>query len=73
MVIFFNQNHLDSFCNVLTFDTLSSSVLTINQLLILFRYDGYVLDPLANFQFTTGTYYMLASNIKKLAKELCGG
>ncbi|KAF5768094.1 putative histone deacetylase [Helianthus annuus] len=36
-------------------------------------YDGHVLDPLANFQFTTGTYYMLASNIKQLAKELCGG
>ncbi|KAJ0735380.1 putative histone deacetylase [Helianthus annuus] len=36
-------------------------------------YDGHVLDPLANFQFTTGTYYILASNIKKLAKELCGG
>ncbi|PPD70068.1 hypothetical protein GOBAR_DD33054 [Gossypium barbadense] len=24
-------------------------------------------------QFTTGTYYMLASNIKQLAKDLCGG
>ncbi|KAI3798022.1 hypothetical protein L1987_33288 [Smallanthus sonchifolius] len=36
-------------------------------------YDGHVLDPLANFQFTTGTYYMLASNIKQLAKDLCGG
>nr|DAD39860.1 TPA_asm: hypothetical protein HUJ06_014183 [Nelumbo nucifera] len=36
-------------------------------------YDAHVLDPLANLQFTTGTYYMLASNIKQLAKELCGG
>ncbi|EOX92583.1 Histone deacetylase 14 isoform 2 [Theobroma cacao] len=36
-------------------------------------YDGHVLDPLASLQFTTGTYYMLASNIKQLAKELCGG
>ncbi|GJT33618.1 histone deacetylase 14 [Tanacetum coccineum] len=36
-------------------------------------YDGHVLDPLANFQFTTGTYYMLASSIKQLAKDLCGG
>lgn len=37
------------------------------------RYDAHVLDPLANLQFTTGTYYMLASNIKQLAKELCRG
>ncbi|GMI86687.1 histone deacetylase 14 [Hibiscus trionum] len=36
-------------------------------------YDGHVLDPLANLQFTTATYYMLASNIKQLAKDLCGG
>ncbi|KAE8706861.1 Histone deacetylase 14 [Hibiscus syriacus] len=36
-------------------------------------YDGHVLDPLANLQFTTATYYMLASNIKHLAKDLCGG
>ncbi|CAJ2676834.1 unnamed protein product [Trifolium pratense] len=36
-------------------------------------YDGHVLDPLANLQLTTGTYYMLASNIKQLAKDLCGG
>ncbi|XP_058089803.1 histone deacetylase 10, chloroplastic isoform X2 [Magnolia sinica] len=36
-------------------------------------YDAHVLDPLASLQFTTGTYYMLASNIKQLAKELCGG
>ncbi|KAH1030156.1 hypothetical protein J1N35_046019, partial [Gossypium stocksii] len=36
-------------------------------------YDGHVLDPLASLQFTTGTYYMLASNIKQLAKDLCGG
>lgn len=36
-------------------------------------YDGHVLDPLANMQYTTGTYYMLASNIKQLAKEVCGG
>ncbi|XP_057419742.1 histone deacetylase 14, chloroplastic-like [Lotus japonicus] len=36
-------------------------------------YDGHVLDPLANLQFTTGTYYMLASSIKQLAKDLCGG
>lgn len=36
-------------------------------------YDGHVLDPLAGLQFTTATYYMLSSNIKQLAKELCGG
>lgn len=36
-------------------------------------YDGHVLDPLASLQFTTGTYYMLAANIKQLARELCGG
>ncbi|MFQ6647534.1 hypothetical protein Gotur_021320 [Gossypium turneri] len=41
--------------------------------LIFGRYDGHVLDPLASLQFTTGTYYMLASNIKQLAKDLCGG
>ncbi|KAK7243057.1 hypothetical protein RIF29_37841 [Crotalaria pallida] len=34
-------------------------------------YDGHVLDPLANLQYTTGTYYMLASSIKQLAKDLC--
>lgn len=37
------------------------------------RYDAHVLDPLANLQFTTGTYYMLASSIKELAKDLCRG
>ena len=37
------------------------------------RYDAHVLDPLAGLQFTTGTYYMLASSIKQLANELCGG
>ncbi|KAK3419266.1 hypothetical protein EUGRSUZ_J01293 [Eucalyptus grandis] len=36
-------------------------------------YDAHVLDPLASLQFTTGTYYALASNIKQLAEELCGG
>eukprot|EP00262_Sarcandra_glabra_P006892 TRINITY_DN19456_c0_g1_i1.p1 TRINITY_DN19456_c0_g1~~TRINITY_DN19456_c0_g1_i1.p1 ORF type:complete len:444 (-),score=72.67 TRINITY_DN19456_c0_g1_i1:184-1515(-) len=36
-------------------------------------YDAHVLDPLAGLQFTTGTYYMLASNIQQLARELCGG
>ncbi|RZS08009.1 hypothetical protein BHM03_00038929 [Ensete ventricosum] len=36
-------------------------------------YDAHVLDPLAGLQFTTGTYYMLASSIKQLANELCGG
>ncbi|XP_047334589.1 histone deacetylase 14, chloroplastic [Impatiens glandulifera] len=36
-------------------------------------YDAHVLDPLASMQFTTGTYYNLASNIKQIAKELCGG
>ncbi|XP_038706253.1 histone deacetylase 14 isoform X2 [Tripterygium wilfordii] len=36
-------------------------------------YDAHVLDPLASLQFTTRTYYMLASNIKRLANELCGG
>ncbi|CAA0830233.1 Histone deacetylase 14 [Striga hermonthica] len=36
-------------------------------------YDAHVLDPLANLQFTTGTYYMLASGIRQLARDLCGG
>ncbi|KAK9713269.1 hypothetical protein RND81_06G016000 [Saponaria officinalis] len=36
-------------------------------------YDGHVLDPLASLQFTTGTYYTLAANIKQLAKQLCRG
>lgn len=36
-------------------------------------YDAHVLDPLASLQFTTGTYYMLASNIQQLAKDLCRG
>ncbi|XP_073125316.1 histone deacetylase 14, chloroplastic [Henckelia pumila] len=36
-------------------------------------YDAHVLDPLASLQFTTGTYYMLASSIKQLARDLCGG
>ncbi|KAG6773453.1 hypothetical protein POTOM_020731 [Populus tomentosa] len=36
-------------------------------------YDAHVLDPLGSLQFTTGTYYTLASNIKELAKDLCGG
>ncbi|KAH7295117.1 hypothetical protein KP509_27G033000 [Ceratopteris richardii] len=36
-------------------------------------YDGHVLDPLGGLQFTNGTYYRLALNIKALAKELCGG
>ncbi|CAI9108758.1 OLC1v1008439C1 [Oldenlandia corymbosa var. corymbosa] len=36
-------------------------------------YDGHVLDPLASLQFTTATYYMLASSIKQLAKDLCDG
>ncbi|XP_071728855.1 histone deacetylase 14, chloroplastic-like [Rutidosis leptorrhynchoides] len=36
-------------------------------------FDAHVLDPLANFQFGTGTYYMLAMSIKQLAKDLCGG
>ncbi|MFS8009842.1 putative histone deacetylase [Helianthus anomalus] len=44
-----------------------------NIILVSAGYDGHIRDPLANLQFTTGTYYMLASNIKKLAKELCSG
>ncbi|XP_051141344.1 histone deacetylase 14, chloroplastic isoform X2 [Andrographis paniculata] len=36
-------------------------------------YDAHMLDPLANLQFTTGTYYMLASNIRQLARDLCRG
>ncbi|KAF3440608.1 hypothetical protein FNV43_RR18892 [Rhamnella rubrinervis] len=36
-------------------------------------YDAHVLDPLGSLQFTTGTYYFLASNIQQLAKDLCGG
>ena len=37
------------------------------------RYDGLVLDPFASLQFTRRTYYTLVSNIKRLAKDLCGG
>ncbi|CAH9146160.1 unnamed protein product [Cuscuta epithymum] len=44
------------------------------------RYDAHMLDPLGSLQFTTGTYcklyiaiYMLAYNIKQLAKNLCAG
>ena len=37
------------------------------------RYDGHVLDPLASLQFTRRTYYTLVSNVKQLAKDLCGG
>jgi acetoin utilization deacetylase AcuC-like enzyme len=48
-------------------------LLTITLATEFVRYDGHVLDPLASLQFTTGTYYMLASNIKQLAKDLCGG
>ncbi|PWA36231.1 histone deacetylase 14 [Artemisia annua] len=36
-------------------------------------YDGHVRDPLGNFQMTTGGYYTLSSNIKHLAKDVCGG
>ncbi|XP_024178092.1 histone deacetylase 14 isoform X2 [Rosa chinensis] len=36
-------------------------------------YDAHALDPLASLQFTTGTYYMLASSIQQLAKDICGG
>ncbi|KAG0494371.1 hypothetical protein HPP92_005365 [Vanilla planifolia] len=36
-------------------------------------YDAHALDPLAGLQFTTSTYYMLASGIKQLAEELCMG
>lgn len=40
---------------------------------LLLRYDAHVLDPLAGFQFTTGTFYRLAMNIKELSGDLCGG
>lgn len=36
-------------------------------------FDAHVQDPLAGMQFTTGTYYRLASDIKSLAQSLCGG
>ncbi|PWA49596.1 histone deacetylase 14 [Artemisia annua] len=36
-------------------------------------YDGHVLDPHGRFQLTTGGYYTLTSNIKQLAKDVCGG
>ncbi|CAH9099883.1 unnamed protein product [Cuscuta epithymum] len=36
-------------------------------------YDAHMLDPLGSLQFTTGTYYMLAYNIKQLANNLCAG
>nr|GEX27048.1 beta-xylosidase/alpha-L-arabinofuranosidase 2 [Tanacetum cinerariifolium] len=38
-----------------------------------FGYDGHVQDPRSKLQFKTATYNMLASGIKKLAKDLCGG
>lgn len=40
---------------------------------LLIRFDAHVQDPLAGMQFTTGTYYRLASDIKRLAHDLCGG
>lgn len=48
-------------------------LLLIFGLYLLYRFDAHVLDPLAGLQFTTGTYYRLASDIKRLAHELCGG
>ncbi|VFQ71348.1 unnamed protein product [Cuscuta campestris] len=36
-------------------------------------YDGHVIDEIAGLQFTTGTYHRLASDIKQLARDLCGG
>lgn len=44
-----------------------------NIILVSAGYDAHVLDPLANLQFTTNTYYKLALFIKQLARELCGG
>lgn len=35
-------------------------------------YNGHVLDPIGNFQLTTGGYYTLTSSIKQLAKDVCG-
>lgn len=49
------------------------SILPVTLPTIICRYDAHVLDPLANLQFTTGTYYMLSSNILQLARDLCGG
>ncbi|XP_024543728.1 histone deacetylase 14 isoform X1 [Selaginella moellendorffii] len=42
-------------------------------LLVSAGYDAHVLDPLASLQFTTATYYHLASTIKQLAREVCNG
>ncbi|BBM96870.1 protein MpHDAC1 [Marchantia polymorpha subsp. ruderalis] len=36
-------------------------------------YDAHYLDELAGLQFTTGTYFRLASHIKQLAGDLCAG
>lgn len=36
-------------------------------------YDAHVLDPLGGLQFTSGTFYRLAWNIKELAQDLCSG
>ncbi|KAL2650831.1 hypothetical protein R1flu_018959 [Riccia fluitans] len=36
-------------------------------------YDAHYLDELAGLQFTCGTYYRLASQIKQLAGDLCAG
>ncbi|KAK1263976.1 Histone deacetylase 14 [Acorus gramineus] len=61
-------------------NSLLHTILHIHQILNLpskihymMNYDAHVLDPLAGLQFTTGTYYMLASNIRQLAKDLCCG
>lgn len=55
------------------FFSLSLNSLTSTSRNCIYSYDGHILDPLASLQFTTGTYYMLAANIKQLAKDLCGG
>ncbi|XP_071713201.1 histone deacetylase 14, chloroplastic-like [Rutidosis leptorrhynchoides] len=36
-------------------------------------FDGHAVDPTANLELTTRTYFMLASGIKQLAKDLCDG
>lgn len=36
-------------------------------------YDAHFLDPLASLQYSSATYHVLCSKIRKLAEELCQG
>ncbi|GJT68161.1 histone deacetylase 14 [Tanacetum coccineum] len=65
--IFFLSTHQDgSFPGTGKIDDIGCGVVREQHLICHYQkvqviYDAHVLDPLASFQFTTGTYYMLAS------------